>query len=166
MSSLLRVEVQWQPTAGGAATSQTAEAGAASLRTPYLTDGVEYKFRARAWAPAGRASPWTSYINRTATADPTAPPPPLDVAATGGVGEVEIDWRTPNSTHFASTEIWRNSVDDFDSATLVDVIYSGPSQTRSYVDTVAAGTWFYWLTSVNASGIESAEEPTGSVTAT
>lgn len=161
LPAMLTVELQWQPTAGGAISSTMSRAGATDVDSAYLTDGVEYKFRARAWAPAGRASDWTTYVTLTATADPTAPPVPLSVSSDDGTGSAVLHWTTPNSTHFASTRIYRNTVNSFGTATLIDAIYSAPSQVRSYTDTAAADTYYYWLTSANHSGVESTAVATG-----
>lgn len=57
-------ELQWQPTAGGASQSVTSIAGASQLRSGYLADDVEVRFRLRRWS-AGARSNWTGYLIRT-----------------------------------------------------------------------------------------------------
>ncbi|SHE68379.1 hypothetical protein SAMN02745157_0705 [Kaistia soli DSM 19436] len=161
VSDILRYELTWQLTSGGAITSAVSASGEDEVRTSYLADGSEYEFRLRAWSPGGGKSDWTSYVIRTATADPTAPPVPAAVSSDDGAGSAVLHWTTPNSTNFASTLIYRNAVNDFATATLVDAIYSGPSLVRSYADAPAAGTYYYWLTSANFSGVESAAVATG-----
>ncbi|MDR6757846.1 hypothetical protein J2Y48_003143 [Mycoplana sp. BE70] len=59
-------ELEWEPVSGGEpARSTLSEAGSANVRSAYLSDGVQYKFRLRTWAAS--SSDWTTYINRTAT---------------------------------------------------------------------------------------------------
>ncbi|MCX5513414.1 hypothetical protein C3941_23790 [Kaistia algarum] len=166
VSDALTYELEWSPTAGGVAQSVLSTAGQDEVSTGYLSDGVEYQFRLRTWSAAS-SSAYTAYIDATATADPTAPGLPTSASATGGVGQATVDWTTPNSANFASTRVYRNTTNSFGTASLVDAIYSAASSPRSYVDTgLTVGTYYYWLTSANFSGIESSEVATGSVTVT
>lgn len=57
-------ELEWQPTAGGAVQSVTSNAGTTELRSSYLPDNVEQRFRLRRWS-SGTPSLWTSYLVRT-----------------------------------------------------------------------------------------------------
>lgn len=163
VSNVLTYELEWSPTGGGVAQSVMSNPGEDEVSSGYLSDGVEYQFRLRAWS-AGSPSSWTSYLTTTATADPVTPGVPTAVSASGGVGEATINWTTPNSANFASTRVYRNTANDFASATLVDAIYSAASSARTFTDTgLSAGTKYYWLTSANFSGIESSEVATGAV---
>lgn len=54
-------ELEWQPTAGGPLQSTMSIAGAGEVRTAYLADDVEMRFRLRRWS-VGTPSAWTDYI--------------------------------------------------------------------------------------------------------
>lgn len=71
-SESLITEVEWQPTAGGTIQSVRSSPGELTLRTAYLSDGSEYRFRGRNWS-SGTPSEWTDYIILTAVANPEAP---------------------------------------------------------------------------------------------
>lgn len=57
-------ELEWQPTAGGAIQTATSVAGVSELRSGYLADNDEVKFRLRRWS-LGTSSEWTDYITLT-----------------------------------------------------------------------------------------------------
>jgi hypothetical protein len=57
-------ELEWQPTAGGAVQSVQSVPGNNEVRSLYLADDVEIRFRLRAWS-SGTASAWTDYVIRT-----------------------------------------------------------------------------------------------------
>jgi len=163
VSDALNYQLEWEPTSGGAVSSVTSANTEDSVRTGYLVDGQEYRFRLRAWS-VGSPSTWTGYVNRTATADPVAPAPPSGVSASRGAGSAGLAWTTPNSANFASSMIWRSTANDFSTAILVDVVYSAPSSARTYTNSgLAAGTYYFWITAANGSGVESAEVATGAV---
>ncbi|RWC47952.1 MAG: hypothetical protein EOS55_13885 [Mesorhizobium sp.] len=62
-SDALTVEVEWQPVSGGPAQSVRTRAGETSLRTGFISDGAQYRFRARNWS-GGAAGDWTAYVIR------------------------------------------------------------------------------------------------------
>lgn len=57
-------ELEWQPTGGGAAQTARSAAGADTLRSGYIADDVEMRFRLRRWS-SGTPSLWTDYVIRT-----------------------------------------------------------------------------------------------------
>lgn len=57
---LFTYELEWQPTAGGAVQSVTSVAGVTELRSNYIADDIEVKFRLRRWS-ADTPSAWTTY---------------------------------------------------------------------------------------------------------
>src|SRR5690606_28715564 len=101
-------EMEWQATAGGAVFSDTSVPGGDEIRTGYLADGTEYRFRLRAWS-AGASSEWTGYEIRTASADPTPPGVPTLLAHTIDGSDVILTWRTPNSANFYASRVWRGT---------------------------------------------------------
>jgi hypothetical protein len=58
-------ELEWQKTSGGEIQQMLGLAGATTVRSLYLADGVEYRFRIRTWS-GGTSSDWTDYVIRTA----------------------------------------------------------------------------------------------------
>lgn len=58
-------ELEWEPTGGGTVQSvMSSTAGPTDLRSSYIADNVEVKFRLRRWS-AGTPSAWTGYLVRT-----------------------------------------------------------------------------------------------------
>lgn len=64
VNDMLTYELEWQPTAGGPAQSVRSMAGDDEVRSLFLADDVETRFRLRTWS-VGTASAWTSYLIRT-----------------------------------------------------------------------------------------------------
>lgn len=162
----LTTEVRYKLTAGSDWQSITVLRDATLARSGVLSDGEEYEFQARHVSVAGRAGDWTSSVDVTPTADITAPGIPTSVSATGGVGVVDLDWTTPNSANFNRSKIYRHTANVFGSATLITTIYGTKNAAMEYSDSIAAGTYYYWITAENSSGVASSEVATGSVTAT
>lgn len=160
-------EMEWEPSAGGTKQSALTDAGDATIRSGYLADGAEYRFRLRAWGGISY-SDWTSYVIRTATADPVAPGIVAGVSAAGGAGSATLNWTAPNSANYVATEIYQNTVNVFGSATkLTPPEYGAPNAADSRVVTgLASGTYYFWLVAVNGSGVGATEQPTGAVTVT
>lgn len=89
------------------------------------------------------------------------PDAPNSLGAAGGIGQINLFWLAPTAntdgsplTDFLHYNIYRNTVNDFETATLL-----ASSAGTTYVD---AGlgyeeTYYYWVTTVDLSGNESAE---------
>ncbi len=165
-SAALITELTWQPTAGGAISSVTSQAGETALRSSYLADGVEYRFRARNWS-GGTYSDWTAYEIRTATADPVAPDPVTGVSASGGAGQASFAWTAPNSANYFASRLYLNTTNSFSGATLVAVEYGPPSAADSRIVTgLTAGSYFGFVEAINASGVPASAVATGAITVT
>lgn len=165
-NATFQYEVQWEPTAGGAVQSVTGSAGETIIRTGFLADGVEYKFRSRTWS-AGARSDWTGYVTLTATADPVAPDDVTLVIGTGGAGQVEIEWTAPNSANYVGARIYLSATNDFGTATLEATEYGAPNATDSRTITgQSAGTVYGWVVAINGSGVEASPVATGAMTVT
>lgn len=164
VSAALTYELEWQPTAGGAARSVRSVAGESVVASDYLADGVEYRVRLRAWS-VGKSGDWTDYQTLTAVADPVAPDEPVGVAASGGDDQITYGWTAPNSANYRGVRIYQNSVDDLTSATLVATEYGAPNQSDSRsISGLSAGTYYGWVRAINASGIASDAVSTGPIT--
>lgn len=159
-------EMEWEPTAGGAKQSVQGNAGEISIRSNYLADGVQYKFRARTWA-VGARSDWSSYQTLTATADPVAPGVVTGVSATGGTGQITFNWTAPNAPNYVGSRLYWNTTNTIVGATLGGTEYGAPSSGDSRIITgVSVGTRYGFIVAINGSGIEASSVATGAVTVT
>jgi hypothetical protein len=138
-----------------------------SAQTGALEDGEDYEAQVRHITVTGRVGDWTPSETVSVVADTTAPGPVSDVLGTGGVGEVDLSWRAPNSANFVAVNIYRNTVNNVGTAVLVHTEYGPASNSDAYTDSaLSAGTYYYWLAARNGSGIEAAKVATGAVTVT
>lgn len=121
--------------------------------------------RVRWWTrtSSGRVTVKSTPVSILAIADTIAPGVPTDVSSTGGSGEAVIDWKTPNSSNYFATLIYRNTIDDFETASLVDnPVYGSPNTVETYTDdSLSADDYYYWLVSINGSNVPSTPVATG-----
>lgn len=112
VSNKLTYELEWQPTdLSDPPRSIISEAGEDTVRSGYLEDGVEFRFRLRAWG-GGTYSDWTSYIIRTAVADTTAPlslASLTQTAAAPHLGNAVFSLTTKNDSHVKSVKLYRKA---------------------------------------------------------
>jgi hypothetical protein len=95
------------------------------------------------------------------TTDSTPTDPVDNLVGTAGTGSVLLEWDLPASANVAGARIYRNTSDDFGTATKVTTRFGGPSESLSYTDTVPPASYWYFLVAINGSGVESTEEGTG-----
>ncbi|MGG7534687.1 hypothetical protein [Rhizobium sp. 12,4] len=167
VSSTLTYELEWEKTSGSTGPqSVVSTAPNDQVRSGYLADGTQYKFRLRAWG-GGAASAWTSYQTLTATADPTPPGVVTGASATGGAGQATYNWTAPNSANYSGARLYVNTSNTFSGATLVATEYGSPSSADSHVVTgLAAGTKYGFIVAINASGVAASAVATGSFVVT
>lgn len=165
-SAAFQYEFDWQPTSGGPAQSVLGPPGSTSIRSTYLADGVEYRFRMRTWS-AGVSSAWTGYQVLTATADPVAPAIVTGVTATGGVGQITFNWTAPSSPNYAGARLYWNTTNTMTGATLAATEFGLPSAADSRAVTgISAGTRYGFIVAINHSGVAAAAVATGAATVT
>lgn len=111
----------------------------------------------------GRVSPWSS----TASLGTGTPPAqPTNFSVTGGVGQADSEWINPTSPNFLTIKFYRNSANDFGTATLVATLPQPLGGVGTYTATgLSAGTHYFFITS-NSSGDESAPVASGAITVT
>ncbi|XKM40318.1 hypothetical protein A4U53_030770 [Rhizobium ruizarguesonis] len=162
-SDFLTYEFEWERTSASTGPQSVISAPKSDqVRSAYLADGVQYRFRLRAWA-AGASSDWTSYELRTATADSTPPGIVTGVSATGGVGQATYNWKAPNSANYFGARLYVNTVNVFAGSTLVATEYGPPNIADSRLVTgLAAGTKYGFVEAINASGVPATAQATGS----
>ncbi|WP_283195485.1 hypothetical protein [Rhizobium sp. AN80A] len=167
LANSLIYELEWEPTGGGEpARSVNSKTNEDQLRSNYLSDGVQYKFRLRTWSN-GRKSDWTGYEIRTAVADSTPPGVVSGAGATGGVGQINFSWVAPNSANYAGVRLYTNTTNTFAGATLVGTEYGPPNIADGRIVTgITAGTKYGFIVSINASGTPASPVATGAVTVT
>lgn len=157
VSSALTYELEYQ-LADESAPSKTVSSlpGDTEVRTPYLADGAEYRFRLRAQSN-GANSEWTGYVTETIAADAVAPGDPTALASSvSSPSSVQITWTNPNSPNLFRTVLYRNTANDFNTATSIYIAYGGIAEGRIYDDTgLGPLEYFYWVRSFNASGVPS-----------
>lgn len=161
-------ELEWELTSGSTGKlSILSKAPEDLVKSGYLADGSQYRFRLRTWA-GGVSSDWTSYLTRTATADPTAPGVLTSPSATpGAAGEVTFGWTSPNSANYAAAEIYINTSNTITGATLITTEYGPANTADTYLATgLSAGTKYGFIKAINYSGTASAAVATGSFVVT
>lgn len=163
VSEVLTYEFEWEPTSGAQpAQSVLSNAGETQVKSLYLVDGAEYRFRLRAWG-GGTPSAWTDYQIATATADPVAPASVTAVSVTPGSAKALFEWTAPNSANYYACQIRVGTVNNINASTLMATEYGPPSavDTRTVLG-LASGSYYAWLIAINASGKPAPAVATGS----
>lgn len=126
-----------------------------------LLDGEDYTIRYRYVVTSGRGPAWEYAVLSTVAVLPSA----TNLTVQGGVGQAVVTWKNPNDLRFFSSDIWRGSTAVFSAATkILDSYGGGVGQVQSITDTVAAGTWRYWVVATDGATLEAT--PTGPVSGT
>ncbi|MBD9640732.1 hypothetical protein IB277_31025 [Ensifer sp. ENS07] len=146
ISNALLYEFEWQPTEGPnqTALSTMSKRGESEARSGYLADGVEHRFRLRAWSN-GSKSNWTDYVLLTPVAN-SAPPLALSAFALSGaspqLGRAAFSFATANDLNLKRIALYRApaGVPLDKNAHAKIVIGAAPGTTFSYVDGDATRT--------------------------
>ena len=137
------------------------------LLTSLLPVNVAIDLEASYGLGDGRVSPWSATYTISTSTDSLAPGKVTDASATGGAGSATIIWRNPTSSNLSAVRIYRHTANNFSLATQVGSdIVAALGASDSYTDTVAAGTYWYWITTVSASAVEGTPVALGSVVVT
>lgn len=125
-----------------------------------LLEGQGYTIRYRYVTAAGRGPGWEYATLSTVAVLPQA----TNLTVTGRTGEAVVTWKNPNDLRFFSSDVYRGSSADFSAATkIIDSFGGGIGQVQSITDTVAAGTWNYWIVATDGAALEA--KPAGPVSA-
>lgn len=130
-----------------------------------VSDGSQFDIEYRTTSGL-RNSSFTAFSGNpvTAVANPTAPNDLVTVSGSGGAGQATIDYTTANDSNQNSVAIYRNTVDNFGTATLVINELAGANVSSDHTNTgLAAGTYYFWAEPRNGSGIAGNETATGAV---
>lgn len=150
-----------------AAGTHTADAAVAWIDMPaasyraesgVLDDGATYTVRVR-WRGRGI---WVLAGVVTVTANPVAPAAPTDLGAMVTDRTVYLDWVNPTSGYYR-TQIWRNTANNFGTATLIATVSGLAGKPGDYSDVfpplpapAPTGSRYYWAVTINSSGVQSA----------
>lgn len=134
---------------------------AAKLRAEsgVLNDLGTYTVRVR-WR--GR-SDWVVVGTTTVLANPTTPAAPTSFSAVAAGGSVSLDWINA-PTNFYRTRIYRNTVNNFSTATMIKEVAGNAGKVSDHVDSPGTGAWRYWAATINGSLVQSS--PTSGITVT
>jgi len=114
------------------------------------------------------AGDWSASVVLTAVADPTAPGVISALVVTNDDvnNEIDISFQSPNSANFAATNIYRNTINNEGTATLIRTEYGAANFPFTYTDASGVGSFYYWFRARNYSGVESASVASGLITVT
>lgn len=131
-----------------------------------VPNGQTHAVRWRTVASSGRATDWLDPPQTVlAVADTTPPGPVVGVSATGGAGTVDIEWTAPNSGNYFATRVYGGTTNDFSASVLLAVEFGAPNAfDQLQITSLSAGTYYFWLSAINGSGIPATEVPTGAIT--
>jgi hypothetical protein len=147
-------------------TDQVIASGRNTVATNNVPVGTVIDVQVFSVGTGASLSTGSSIVTVSTVAATTAPGVPTSLTATGGTGSAALSVKSPNSSNFSSVKFNRSTHGSpYNSSVLIaGPIYGSANSTFTYTDTVAPGTYDYWATAVNASGVASA--PAGPATAT
>ena len=153
--------VRWKPVAAVDWQSTTITDAATSFIITGLIDGTDYNVEVRN-ASAGLLSNPSDWIASTPavvmTVGNSTAPAGLDAFAVSSVlQDATVDFTAPNDANYFATRIWRGTTATFPGGDATHTEYGIASNADSWTDEgLAPGTYYYWGTPINASGVESA----------
>lgn len=113
----------------------------------------------------GRRSEWSAMWSVSTSTASLAPSPPSIVTGTGGAGTALIEWTNATSANLSYSRVYRNSTNTIVGAALVSGdLASAAGATQDFTDTVAAGTYYYFVRGFSSSGAQSGAIGSGAVT--
>lgn len=112
----------------------------------------------------GRRSEWSATETVSTSTAALAPSPPSIVTGTGGAGTALIEWTNATTANLSYSRVYRNSTNTIVGAALVSGdLASAAGATQDFTDTVAAGTYYYFVRGFSASGAQSGATGSGAV---
>ena len=133
--------------------------------SPAVNDGATYFVRARWSGSFEGVDDWEDLGSITIQVDATPPGQPTQLIVSNGSGYVHLSWRNPTGA-FARIRVYRNTVNNFSTATMIGTTGGASGQISEYQDdTISpATTYYYWVVAANVSGVEGT--PAGPATIT
>lgn len=138
---------------------------AVSLQTGYVAADSLIEIEVAYLTGDGRFSDWSPAETVSTSTASLAPDLVTALGATGAAGSATITWRNSTTSNFAFVRLYRGTTTSFGAATQIggDRV-GGLGEVMSVTDTVAAGTYRYWVRPYSTAGV--AASPTGPETAT
>lgn len=126
-----------------------------------LLPNTSYTVRVRAVSKLGYPSAFTSNVAITSAKKTAAPAAPTALAITASLKSAYLKWTNPADKDIGEIQIFRNTANNSATATLI-----GSSKGIAFTDTgLVTGTlYYYWLKTVNTSGVASVFSTGASVT--
>lgn len=123
-----------------------------TVNEDYITDvlaGVSYDVRARFENVNSVLGAYDTETNYTVGTDTTAPGTPANLAATGTLESITLDWDDNTEDDLSYYEVWRHTSNSSGSATRIANTFSS-----RFVDTLPSGTttYYYWVKAVDRTG--------------
>lgn len=141
----------------------SASGGSITVNTDVVPGDAWLEVQAAFITTKGKYSAWSATETVFSTVNPTAPTAvTVSGVVTGIAGQATVNWTAPNDTLYAGARVYRNTLNNPSSATLVSPSVAG-SANGSYSKTISLspGSYFAWVASINSSGVEGPRVPTG-----
>lgn len=149
----LRLEAQIRLVGGSIWEGMTAATGEFLATSGAVIDGAQYEVRAR-FGTSGAVGDWTGVETITVVANPSPPAAPGSFTATRDGADVDLAWINPGSNHYRA-RVYRGSSATFSAAAQIAEIGGFAGAESEFRDEdPGEGTWVYWVTSRNESGVE------------
>jgi predicted phage tail protein len=126
--------------------------------------GVEYDVRVRSVGEDDRTSAWTVETNITPEADSTPPGVPTILSVThpgSGTHPDTISWTNPGDLDFSRARVYFSLTNDPGTSVEFAEVFGFPLTAYSVEHAHDAGGTYYWVTSVDRTGNESAKTYAG-----
>lgn len=162
-----RVNVQYRKLGNVVWLDMTSVSDEGFAYSDIVDDGATYQCQAFTETPGGLISTVVS-DSAVAVADTVAPGPVTGASATpGGAGVLDYAWVAPASPNYYGARIYRGTVNDINSASVVRLEPGLMGLADSWQETgIAAGTYYTWIVAVNGSRKEASPVATGPDTVT
>lgn len=130
---------------------------AVALVTGYLPPDETVEIEVAYAIGDGRFSAWSATETVATDTSALAPDAPTDLSAADGVGSSVVTWRNPNSANFSYARVYRATSASFGAAAQIGADQPGGlGAVMTVTDTVAAGTYCYWVRAFSAADVASA----------
>lgn len=111
-----------------------------------------------------RYNEWVSAGTISVISNPDVPAAPTSFSAVAAGGSVALDWINAPSDYYR-TQVWRGTTSVFANAGLIQTVSGLSGQVSGYEDTPGlTGALYYWVRTINRSGVPSAPAGPRSVT--
>jgi len=159
----LEQEVEYRTSPGGTWIRMLVSDGVGVAESGVVTTGADYDVRVRTRSPGGQYGDYSPTFTVEATADITEPLPVTGLSASVNDDQVDMSFTMSSSLNSIGARIYRNSVNDDTTASMVGSVFGSPLTQGIFSDAaLSAGTYYYWVASINGSNfVEGDFEATG-----